>query len=50
MEIRKNKILRNGNDEVRGIIKDVWGVFDFRKEGQQEISESKKIYFLKGFE
>lgn len=50
MEIRKNKTSRNGNDEARGIIKDAWGAPDPRKEGQQEISESKKTHFLKGLE
>ncbi|XP_068690180.1 uncharacterized protein [Montipora foliosa] len=48
MDIRKDKASRNGSDEARGIIKDAWRAFDPRKEGQREISESKKTHFLNG--
>ena len=47
MDIRKDKASRNGN-EARGIINDAWRVLDHRKEGQREISESKKTRFLNG--
>ena len=50
MDITKAKASRNGNDEARGIIKDAWRAFDLRKEGQREISESKKAHFLNGLE